>query len=35
MRRVVKAAAECLAEMGVASAAPPAAAIAERAKLAA
>jgi len=35
MRRVVKAAAYSLAEMGVDSAAPPAAAIAERAKLAA
>lgn len=35
MRRVVTAAAESLAEMGVDSAAPPAAAIAERAKLAA
>ena len=35
MRRVVAAAAESLAEMGVDSAAPPAAAIAERAKLAA
>lgn len=35
MRRVVKAAAEALADMGVASAAPPASAIAERAKLAA
>ncbi len=35
MRRVVQSAAECLAEMGVDSAAPPAAAIAERAKLAA
>lgn len=35
MRRVVKAAAAALAEMGVASAAPPASAIAERAKLAA
>ncbi|MCL5778650.1 2-aminoethylphosphonate--pyruvate transaminase [Limibaculum sp. FT325] len=35
MRRVVAAAAEALAEMGVASAAPPAAAIAERARLAA
>ncbi|MEZ5794576.1 2-aminoethylphosphonate--pyruvate transaminase [Albidovulum sp.] len=35
MRRVVAAAGEALAEMGVASAAPPAAAIAERAKLAA
>lgn len=35
MRRVVQAAKEALAEMGVASAAPPAAAIAERAKLAA
>lgn len=35
MRRVVQAAAESLAEMGVDSAAPPAAAIAERAKLAA
>jgi 2-aminoethylphosphonate-pyruvate transaminase len=35
MRRVVEAAAESLAEMGVDSAAPPAAAIAERAKLAA
>jgi len=35
MRRVVQAAAEALAEMGVDSAAPPAAAIAERAKLAA
>jgi 2-aminoethylphosphonate-pyruvate transaminase len=34
MRRVVQSAAECLAEMGVDSAAPPAAAIAERAKLA-
>ncbi len=35
MRRVVAAAGECLAEMGVTSAAPPAAALAERAKLAA
>ena len=35
MRRVVAAAAECLAELGVDDAAPPAAAIAERAKLAA
>lgn len=35
MRRVVQAAGEALAEMGVASAAPPAAAIAERARLAA
>jgi 2-aminoethylphosphonate-pyruvate transaminase len=35
MRRVVQAAKECLEEMGVASAAPPAAALAERAKLAA
>ena len=35
MRKVVLAAAWALAEMGVASAAPPAAAIAERAKLAA
>ncbi|MCY1125812.1 2-aminoethylphosphonate--pyruvate transaminase [Frigidibacter sp. RF13] len=35
MRKVVGAAKEALAEMGVASAAPPAAAIAERAKLAA
>jgi len=35
MTRVVKAAAETLAEMGVVSAAPPAAALAERAKLAA
>lgn len=35
MTRVVKAAAEALAEMGVASAAPPAEALAERAKLAA
>ncbi|MCV2864956.1 2-aminoethylphosphonate--pyruvate transaminase [Defluviimonas sp. WL0075] len=35
MRRVVQAAKEALAEMGVASAAPPEAAIAERAKLAA
>ena len=35
MRRVVQAAAEALAEMGVASPQPPAAAIAERAKLAA
>ncbi|MCW3782832.1 2-aminoethylphosphonate--pyruvate transaminase [Defluviimonas salinarum] len=35
MRRVVQAAMEALAEMGVASAAPPEAAIAERAKLAA
>jgi 2-aminoethylphosphonate-pyruvate transaminase len=35
MRKVVQAAKECLAELGVASAAPPAAAIAERAKLAA
>ncbi|WP_284165544.1 2-aminoethylphosphonate--pyruvate transaminase [Frigidibacter sp. SD6-1] len=35
MARVVQAAQEALAEMGVASAAPPAAAIAERAKLAA
>jgi 2-aminoethylphosphonate-pyruvate transaminase len=35
MRRVVQAAAECLTEMGVDTAAPPAAAIAERAKLAA
>lgn len=35
MARVVEAAKEALAEMGVASAAPPAAAIAERAKLAA
>ncbi|MFO1036221.1 MAG: 2-aminoethylphosphonate--pyruvate transaminase [Geminicoccaceae bacterium] len=35
MRRVVKAAGESLAEMGVKSAAPPAAALAERAKLAA
>jgi 2-aminoethylphosphonate-pyruvate transaminase len=35
MRRVVQAAKEALAEMGVTSAAPPAAAIAERAKLAA
>lgn len=35
MIRVVQAAKECLTEMGVSSAAPPAAAIAERAKLAA
>lgn len=35
MRRVVAAAGECLTEMGVDSAAPPAVAIAERAKLAA
>jgi 2-aminoethylphosphonate-pyruvate transaminase len=35
MRRVVEAAAASLAEMGVTSAAPPADAIAERAKLAA
>lgn len=35
MTRVVKAAAECLTEMGVTSAAPPAAALEERAKLAA
>ena len=35
MRKVVAAAGECLAEMGVDSAAPPAVAIAERAKLAA
>ena len=35
MRRVVKAAGECLAEMGVDSAAPPEAAIIERARLAA
>jgi len=35
MRRVVAAAGECLAEMGVDSAAPPEAAIAERARLAA
>ena len=35
MRRVVKSAAECLTEMGVTSAAPPAQALAERAKLAA
>ncbi|MGB3313099.1 MAG: 2-aminoethylphosphonate--pyruvate transaminase [Albidovulum sp.] len=35
MRKVVKAAGEALTEMGVTSAAPPAAAIAERAKLAA
>ena len=35
MRRVVAAAGECLAEMGVGSAAPPEAAIAERARLAA
>ena len=35
MSRVVQAAAECLTEMGVESAAPPAAALAERAKLAA
>lgn len=35
MRKVVKAAGEALAEMGVSSAAPPAAALAERAKLAA
>lgn len=35
MRRVVSAAAACLAEMGVDTAAPPAAAIAERARLAA
>jgi 2-aminoethylphosphonate-pyruvate transaminase len=35
MRRVVAAAGECLAEMGVDSAAPPPAAIAERARLAA
>ncbi len=35
MRRVVQAAKECLAELGVTSAAPPAQALAERAKLAA
>jgi 2-aminoethylphosphonate-pyruvate transaminase len=35
MRRVIGAAGECLAEMGVVSAAPPVAALAERAKLAA
>ncbi len=35
MRRVVQAAGECLTEMGVTSAAPPAAALEERAKLAA
>jgi 2-aminoethylphosphonate-pyruvate transaminase len=35
MRKVVKAAGEALAEMGVTSAAPPAAALEERAKLAA
>jgi 2-aminoethylphosphonate-pyruvate transaminase len=35
MRKVVAAAGEALAEMGVKSAAPPAAALAERAKLAA
>ncbi len=34
MRRVVQAARECLTEMGVTSAAPPAAALAERARLA-
>jgi len=35
MRRVVTAAGDCLREMGVASAAPPAAALEERKKLAA
>ena len=35
MRRVVQAARDCLTELGVTSAAPPAAALAERARLAA